>query len=641
MSHHSRVSRARTRLLTSLLAAVCITVMALGATSAGAFSHTRSASSDHHAAKFRATAARVVPSSLRAAAARTTRDDRALVTRAKALKACLHSYAAQPSRCRSDRRSVQSAGSTLARARKALAAIARGGAARTASAGASRVAAANPRLAPELSVSGETLTWTRVDEMSTYVLVRKVPGEPAEYSLLSGSTVTPPAVPGVTVRYSVRTTTRGSAWSAEQAISYPAASKAPEPIAMQAAPHLIVSGDTVEWSSVSGVSTYVLVRRVPGQADEYSVVSGTSVTPAAVPGKTVSFSIRTAVDGSAWAPEVTISYPAVSTPVPPPVTPPTPPVTEAPAPASNITFQPGINSGSSTTFDIPGSLELGAKIVRLNWGIEATPKELEPVIAEYAAAGIRVAPLAVFDGRIPSPSEAANLASWAKTFGPGGTFWAGKSDGQLAIQSIEFGNETSYGYQYPNNTAAGYASRAQEYAIRFAESAEAIKAVNPGVGLLAQGDSGNAGSIWIENMFKAVPNLGQLVGGWTIHPYGPGFRPRLEALVKETAAQGAPSTIPIDITEWGLSTDNGDCVTENYGWNTCMTYQEAAEVLTKSANEMRQILNGRLGLFLVYAVRDQQPAGTNNEREAYFGALQHETQPKGAYTEAIKALMSS
>ncbi len=72
-----------------------------------------------------------------------------------------------------------------------------------------------------------------------------------------------------------------------------------------------------------------------------------------------------------------------------------------------------------------------------------------------------------------------------------------------------------------------------------------------------------------------------------------------------------------------------------------MSYQEAAEVLNRSVSEMRQTLSGRLGLFLLYDVRDQQAAGATNNREAYFGALQHETGTKGAFTEAVKALLSS
>ena len=316
------------------------------------------------------------------------------------------------------------------------------------------------------------------------------------------------------------------------------------------------------------------------------------------------------------------------------------PILEAPAPSTSH-FEPGINSGWNQTWDVPGAAQLGAKLVRLDMNIEQTPQELESIIGAYAARGIRVMPLADFHGTLPTPAEAQNLATWAATFGPGGTYWASHTGGQFAVHSIEFGNETSYSYQYSNDTDAGYASRAQTYALRFAEAATAIRSANPGVGLLAQGDAGNAGSLWVENMFKAVPNLGQLVAGWTIHPYGPGWRPRLEELIEETAAQGAPSTIPIDITEWGLATDNGRCLTENYGWSPCMTYDEAGETLTRTVTEMQAMLGGRLGMFLLYQIRDQQLTSASNEREAYFGALQHELQPKGAFTSAVEEMLAS
>jgi hypothetical protein len=319
----------------------------------------------------------------------------------------------------------------------------------------------------------------------------------------------------------------------------------------------------------------------------------------------------------------------------------TPPSESPPAASTSSSFQPGLNSGWEPTWDVEGAAKLGAKLVRLDVGIEQSPQSMEPIVADYAAKGIEVEFLADFYGSMPTTAEADNLATWAKTFGPGGTFWAKRTDGQLAATMIEFGNETSYSYQYSNDTTAGYASRAQTYALRFKEAAIAIHAANPGVGLLAQGDAGNAGGTWIENMFKAVPNLGQYVAGWTIHPYGPGWRPRIEALVRETAAQGAPSSIPIDITEWGLTTDNGGCLTENYGWNRCMTYSEAAEVLTRTVSEMRQVLGSRMGLFMLYQVRDKDAPGATDEREAYFGALQHELQPKGAYTTAAQALMAS
>ena len=56
---------------------------------------------------------------------------------------------------------------------------------------------------------------------------------------------------------------------------------------------------------------------------------------------------------------------------------------------------------------------------------------------------------------------------------------------------------------------------------------------------------------------------------------------------------------------------------------------------------MRQLLGSRLGLFLLYQVRDQAPSGTSTNREAYFGLLQHELQPKGEYTTAAEEVLAA
>lgn len=608
-----------------LLVMTCLILPAISAAAAEAAParHARhSASGRSHRAL--AMEARIVPHALNVAARRSRQADRTLVSDARGLKRCLRTHQRHPRRCNAARHAVQRAGTRLARAKQRLARLAR----RTGTTGsrAGRSASPNPRQAPQLTVSGLTLSWTRVAGLNTYVLATKVPGETAAYSVVSGTSITPPPVPGVTVDYSVRTTTNGSAWSAEQSITYPSAAGTTD---KQAAPALSVSGRTLTWSAIPNVATYILATDVPGQAPQYSVVSGTSVTPTPLSGTTVLYSVRTAVNGSVWSPEVSIAYPA-----------------DAPQPSRTLPegtsgFQPGVTSGTNAAYDIPGAAKLGARVVRLDFDLTASVQSIEPAVAEYAAKGIRVEMLADFDGYIPTPAEATGLAAWAKAFGPGGTFWAGRSDGDLAVTSIEFGNETSFSYQYSDDSPSGYASRAQVYAVRFAEAASAIRSSNPGVGLLAQGDSGNAGPVWVQNMFKAVPDLGQLVAGWTIHPYGSGWRERLVTLLEQTAAQGAPSTIPIDITEWGLVSDNGRCLSTNFGWNPCMTYQEAGEVLTRTVSEMRQLLGGRLGLFMLYQVRDQAATGASSDVEAYFGALQHELQPKGAFTQAVEALMAA
>jgi hypothetical protein len=300
--------------------------------------------------------------------------------------------------------------------------------------------------------------------------------------------------------------------------------------------------------------------------------------------------------------------------------------------------QTGIDSGMEAN-DYTATTQLGAKLVRIEWTIGTTAAQMQPVIANYAAIGVRVLPLVSFYGTLPTPAQAKSLAGWAQAYGPGGTFWSNRKDGQLAIQSIEFGNETSYGYQYGDSAeSASYTSRAQNYALRLKEAAEAISATGVKVGLLAQADdwTGN----WVNGMFSAVPNLGSYVAGWTIHPYGTSWEGRLQDLLKQTAAHGAPSNIPIDITEWGVASDNGRCLSDNDGWNKCMTYDEAASTLTSTFSGIQRVLGSRFGMFVLYQVRDQEATGATTYNQAYYGAMQHELQPKGAYTTAVEQMLA-
>jgi hypothetical protein len=601
---------------------------------AGAAVHRRSHHfRSHHAGSHHAIA---VPAGLRAAAARSARADRHLVHQARLLHACLRATGGRAGACHASRVAVQVAGHNFTLAQRALAARA-GRAGR-------RGRAAYYRHIPTLKASGYALSWTAEPSASGYVLVAEVPGQSNRYSVLHSTAATPPPVPGVTVTYLVRTAMRGSQWSNAVKITYPAVPTPPTPtppppvgppaeeLNLKAAPELRVSGQTLTWNLVAGVPTYVLMTKVPGQPEAFTSVSGTSTTPPAVPGKTVTYSIRTAVQGSAWAPNVTITYPA-----PPPSEPP-PPSGPSLGVAGSEGFQPGINSGTNLQ-DYVGATLLGAKIVRIEFTIGTPASGLESTIANYAAKGIRVAPLAGFYGRMPSPAEAQNLAGWAKAYGPGGTFWAHRVDGNLAIRTIEFGNETSYGYQYGDGAgSASYQERAKNYALRIKEASQAISATGVNVGLLAVADDWTGD--WMNGMFSAVPNLGSYIAGWVSHPYGSGGHSKLEAIIKQSAAHGAPANLPIDITEWGISTDGSACVSENYGWNPCMSYSEAAEQLKRSVTEIKGLLGSRIGLFLLYQVRDQQPVGASKEREAYFGLLQHEDQPKGAYTTAVQELLA-
>jgi hypothetical protein len=402
----------------------------------------------------------------------------------------------------------------------------------------------------------------------------------------------------------------------------------------RAAPVLTVSGQTISWKRVADVNRYKLATKVPGKPTAYRVVSGLKVTPPTVPGKTVSYGLRTDVDGSAWPREVSITYPA-STPAAP---------APAPAPAPGG-FEAGIVSGSDVVNEARYVKSLAPQVARVEFNVWQPASDLRAAIAAHAANGTRVILLAGFHATMPTAEQARNLAGWAREFGPGGSFWAGRPDGHLAVREIEFGNETSYGYQYGDNwDKPSYSARAREYALRVRDAQQAIQAANPRVGLLAQADDANTASAnWVNGMFDAVPDLASRVSGWTIHPYGPRtkWEPRLNRLVSQTAARGASASIPIYVTEWGLASDNGRCLSDNYGWDKCMTYAAAASALHSTVADMRALYGARLHAFFVYQGHDQRATAATTEREHYFGALRSDLSDKGAYSAEVRSLLRS
>jgi hypothetical protein len=279
--------------------------------------------------------------------------------------------------------------------------------------------------------------------------------------------------------------------------------------------------------------------------------------------------------------------------------------------------------------------------VRVEFDIGTRPAAMRGTVRALARRRARALLLAGFHGRMPSRAEAENLASWAAEFGPGGRFWAHRKQ-PLPVRQIEFGNETSYRDQYGDTFSdASYRERAALYAVRFKQ---ARAAVGRRVGLLAQADDGGTGSsVWVNSMFDAVPNLDRLVDGWTVHPYGPRNRwePKLHRLIRQTAANGAPPSIPIDVTEYGISSDNGAALSDNYGWPTDQTYAQAAEALRDTVDGMRadDAIAPRLRLFMIYAAHDLGSARAGNDREQYFGALRRNLGDKGAYSAEVRKLL--
>jgi hypothetical protein len=174
-----------------------------------------------------------------------------------------------------------------------------------------------------------------------------------------------------------------------------------------------------------------------------------------------------------------------------------------------------------------------------------------------------------------------------------------------------------------------------------AQQAIAGERGNAGVGLLAQADYGGDGDEWVNGMFQAVPDLAQHVAGWTVHTYGPRSRWQrsIDTLTERTAAQGAPASIPIYITELGLASDNGPCLNDNYGWNRCMTYAQAARALNSTIASIGARYGTRIHSIFIYQTADHVPPGHGANREDYFGALRWNGSPKGAYTRGVRSLL--
>jgi hypothetical protein len=309
-------------------------------------------------------------------------------------------------------------------------------------------------------------------------------------------------------------------------------------------------------------------------------------------------------------------------------------------------FKPGLVGTADHERSAVAAGRLGADVVRMEFDINTPASALRASVAAVAGQGAQPLLLAGFESRMPTEAEARNLAGWAAEFGPGGSFWNGRPDGHLAVRQIEFGNETSYSWQYGDTWSdQSYTDRAKLYATRLSQARAAIAATGRSVGLLAQADDGGTGSAaWVNGMFAAVPNLGQLVDGWSVHPYGPRevWKPKLDRLVAQTAAHGAPGTIPIDITEWGISTNNGVALSDNYGWPVNLTFGQAASDLDSTVAAMRAdpSIGPRLRLFMLYSAYDLNASLGANARERFFGALNADLGDKGGYSTEARELFA-
>ena len=107
-----------------------------------------------------------------------------------------------------------------------------------------------------------------------------------------------------------------------------------------------------------------------------------------------------------------------------------------------------------------------------------------------------------------------------------------------------------------------------------------------------------------------------MVAGGTVHPYGPrdSWASKLRRVIAQTAAMRAPAGIPIDVTEYGLSSSGGDELSDNYGWPTDMTYAQAAAALRQTVAGIRGDRAIPRAPTAVPALLRIRPAGSRRDR---------------------------
>jgi hypothetical protein len=352
-----------------------------------------------------------------------------------------------------------------------------------------------------------------------------VAGSPARFYVVGGRKFTPPPAPGTSVEYRVRSALSGSAWSTAVNVLYgkppgtlergdprqspttlesgdpqqpPATDEAGD---TQASPVLKVTGETLSWEEVAGAKSYILRAHLPDGSESYSVVTGTTVTPPAVPGVLVSYSVRTVAKGSAWSSEVSIAYPAS-----PPETP--PPSGEGAAPAIL-----GLVGGSGWGPQIAKKvIAIGFTSERLEAGSGYTTDQ------ESFNNGFRNDQIIV--GNTPDGERLAsiNIPTWVSH-----TMAQVKEAVSFNYTLLEVGNEMYLkgGVHEPVKYAEMF------MALVHAMDAAGIKGVTlifdsfgdyeTGGGELSLMSSGRG---WLGDALKAEPELKQRVSAFSNHPYG-------------------------------------------------------------------------------------------------------------------------
>jgi hypothetical protein len=258
-----------------------------------------------------------------------------------------------------------------------------------------------------------------------------------------------------------------------------------------------------------------------------------------------------------------------------------------------------------------------------NWS--AFDKQMKDAEAQ----GLHVLPILDYAPSWTTPEDAAGYASFVAAavarYGPGTT---------ANLQWFELWNEPYFSYAWSGKTP-----NPEAYARDVAAASQAARQVAPSVKLLLEADYTDSEQVgttpwetnWIEDMFIAEPNLGSLVNGIAVHPYGDdpslplahtggwedangkwAFQ-RIDTIREQFLDHGV--NLPFWITEEGWSTDEVSEANQAK-YYTDLGTQVAARPWIRA--------------LFSYTLRETEQKPTNNQSQ--FGLLNYGTfQPKPAY----------
>lgn len=241
--------------------------------------------------------------------------------------------------------------------------------------------------------------------------------------------------------------------------------------------------------------------------------------------------------------------------------------------------------------------------------------------------------------RYHPPRDPAEFARYAAAvvarYGPSGAFWADRPDLVVRpLRAVEVWNEANANWFWkPDPDPARYAALVRA-------TAEAVDAVGAGVEVLMVGDFRQArtdGSepSWVGAVLDADRGLGQLIDGYTVHPYpwprnrgpdaaGAGFD-RVVSTREATVARGA--ALPVWITEIGWSTAAHPAgVTE-------------AEQAAFVSAALGRVLNEWPLISRVFVYTWDRDRGDQGDLQAHYGLRRADGSPKPAW-DALRAVAS-